>query len=70
MKLDLYLTSKNISDEAFGQRIGLSQSQVNRIRNGKSKPTIVTIARIDSETEGVVSFPDFIGDETGREITA
>lgn len=67
MKLDLYLTTNNISDDAFGQKIGLSQSQVNRIRNGKSKPTLAMVAKISIETNEEVSFADFLGEPADKE---
>ena len=63
MKLALYLENSTLSDEAFGQLVGLSQSQVNRIKNGKSKPTLEMVAKISKATEGSVSFADFISDE-------
>lgn len=60
MKLALYLHDNKISDEAFGQLIGLSQSQVNRIRREVSKPTLEMVAKISVATNKKVSFEDFV----------
>lgn len=70
MKLALYLENSTLSDEAFGQRVGLSQSQVNRIKNGKSKPSLEMVAKISKATEGHVSFADFLGEDAGKEDAA
>lgn len=70
MKLALYLENSTLSDEAFGQLVGLSQSQVNRIKNGKSKPTLEMVAKISKATEGNVSFADFLGEDVGKENAA
>lgn len=66
MKLDQYLSTAKISDEAFGQLVGLSQSQVNRIKNGKSKPSLDMVAKIDAASRGAVSFLDFVTDRVER----
>lgn len=63
MKLALYLRTNKISDEAFGLKIGLSQSQVNRIRRGESKPTLEMVAKITEATNKEVSFIDFVTEE-------
>lgn len=56
MTLDEYLSKtkdengKPLSDAAFGARCGLSQSQVSRLRNGKSKPSFAAIEAISEAT--------------------
>lgn len=53
MTLDEYLTSyehpdgkKGLSDAAFGERCGMSQSQVSRLRNRKSRPSFEAMEAI------------------------
>lgn len=69
MKLALYLRTNKISDEAFGQKIGLSQSQVNRIRNDVSKPTLETVAKISIATDDAVTLADFLGSDEQEAAT-
>lgn len=51
MTLDQYLSAESLSEAAFGLRVGLSQSQVNRIRNGLSRPSLKMALRIAEETK-------------------
>ncbi len=60
MTLDDYLTENAISEAAFGKAIGLSQSQVNRIRYGDSWPPKGVMERIDKETGRRVTPNDFL----------
>lgn len=60
MKLNMYLTTKGITDEAFGRKIGCSQSQVSRIKRGVSKPSLGLIERIALATGGAVRANDFM----------
>lgn len=60
MKLHDYLTLKGITDEAFGRKIGCSQSQVSRIKRGVSKPSLGLIERIALATGGAVRANDFM----------
>lgn len=59
MKLDDFLSTSPLTEEAFGALIGCSQSQVNRLRKGDSQPSNERIARIRDATGGKVSFNDF-----------
>lgn len=59
MKLKTYLRTKKLTDEAFGALVGLSQSQVSRIKRGKSIPSWPTIAAIEEATKGKVKLSDF-----------
>lgn len=65
MTLDEYLSrakdenGKPLSDAAFGARCGMSQSQVSRLRNGKSKPSFEAIEAIRVATDGAVSPNDW-----------
>ena len=63
MKLDEYLSSKKITDAAFGELIGRQQSSVNRLRRGETKPDWKTIERIVEITNGAVTPNDFLGSD-------
>lgn len=60
MKLIDWLTQENISDEAFGRRVGRSQSQISRIKCGLSRPSLDLVEVIDRETGGLVAVDDWI----------
>lgn len=64
MKLSDYLSSNGISDEAFALVVGMSQSQISRLRRGISRPSWGTVALIERATGGLVSAADFAGDAT------
>ncbi|MGQ4813068.1 helix-turn-helix domain-containing protein [Agrobacterium vitis] len=59
MKLDRYISEKDMTDAAFAALIGYSQPQVNRVRRGKSFPSPGMIRKIHEETNGAVSFADW-----------
>lgn len=59
MTLDQFLSKSPLTDEAFGQLIGCSQSQVSRLRRGESAPSTERIARIRDVTDGEVTFDDW-----------
>lgn len=63
MTLDEYLstdeTGKSMSDAAFGERCGMSQSQISRLRNGKSRPSFEAMETIRAATGGKVSPNDW-----------
>jgi transcriptional regulator with XRE-family HTH domain len=65
MTLDEYLstdeTGKSMSDAAFGERCGMSQSQISRLRNGKSRPSFEAMETIRAATGGKVSPNDWFG---------
>ena len=58
MKLHVYLADEGLTEAEFGRKIGLSQSQVNRIRRGAS-PSWKTVSKIERATEGKVTAYDF-----------
>lgn len=60
MTLAEYLSTKQMTDEAFGTLVGLSQPQVNRLRRGKSKPGWDVLRRISDATDGLVTANDFM----------
>lgn len=61
MKLDQYLTQRGMTDAAFAEKVGRSQSSINRIRRGETRPDWKTMERIVEETGGEVSPNDFLG---------
>lgn len=60
MKLAEYLTDRKLTDEAFGAKVGMSQSQISRIKRGISRPSWDNLASIERETDGAVRAADFI----------
>ena len=60
MTLDSYLTGAGLTEAAFGVLVGLSQSQINRIRTGRSWPPRDVAERIREVTAGKVTPDDFL----------
>lgn len=58
MTLKDYLSSLTITDAEFGEKIGVSQSQVSRIKNGKTSPSLEVIVAIEKITKGKVRAED------------
>lgn len=52
--LDKFLTDANVSDAEFGVLIDKDRTTVNRIRNGKLRPTLDVAANIEAKTGGAV----------------
>jgi DNA-binding XRE family transcriptional regulator len=52
--LDTFLTASKISDAEFGALIDKDRTTVNRIRNGKVRPTLEVAALIETHTGGAV----------------
>ena len=74
MTLDSYLTGEGLTEAAFGVLVGLSQSQINRIRTGRSWPPRAVAERIREVTSGKVTPddflpPDHVPRETSEEAT-
>jgi len=60
MTLNEFLSAdETLSDAAFGERCGMSQSQISRLRNGKSKPSFEAMEMIRAATAGKVSPNDW-----------
>lgn len=60
MKLETYLKTNGLTDEAFAALVDLSQSQISRIKRDKSWPTRDVMERIAKVTNGAVTANDFI----------
>ena len=60
MTLDEYLSTTGTLEAAFGVRIGLSQSQVNRLRRGESWPPRDVMERIRTATDQQVTPNDWL----------
>jgi transcriptional regulator with XRE-family HTH domain len=63
MTLAEYLKKTKESDAAFGFRAELSQSQVNRLRRGTSRPSWATIDQIAKATGNAVTANDWANAE-------
>lgn len=59
MKLSQYLSKTGQTDAAFATEVGLSQSQVSRLRRGKSMPSWNVVPLIEKATDGAVTAADF-----------
>lgn len=59
MTLNDYLDETKETDTAFAVRVGLSQSQVGRLRRNVSKPSWDAIVAIETATEGKVQPNDW-----------
>lgn len=59
MKLRDWRLAKGLSMEQLGELIGLTQSSVSRIENGKNRPEWGTLDRIVEVTDGQVTPNDF-----------
>ena len=55
-----------LTDAAFGSLVGLSQSQISRIKRGKSRPSWEALAAIEKATKGKVTAADFM--ESGEAV--
>lgn len=67
MTLDDYLAQTGTLETDFARAIGLSQSQVNRLRNGESWPSKGVLERIRAATDGRVTPNDFLPPVPARE---
>jgi transcriptional regulator with XRE-family HTH domain len=59
MKLYEWQTKHGLSDVKMAKLVGVDQSTINRINNGRTKPSGQTLARIEEVTSGAVSAKDF-----------
>lgn len=64
MKLEQYLTDKQIRPVAFAASIGVAPSTITRILRGERSPGIELIAKIKEETGGEVAFEDWLSPAT------
>lgn len=60
MKLSEFLTDRNLTDDAFAALVGMSQSQVSRLKRGLSRPSWDNLAAIERATDGAVTANDFM----------
>jgi len=59
-KLAQYLKSERISQREFGRRVGVSGVTINHYIKGHTRPKRRTMSRIEAETEGFVTYRDFM----------
>ncbi len=60
MKLAQYLSDQGLTDEAFAATVGISQSQISRLKRGISRPSWETLAAIEKVSGGLVTASDFL----------
>ena len=60
MKLEAYLKSADLDDEAFGALISRDRTTVYRLRLGRTKPDWDTVIKIREATDGKVSAEDWL----------
>lgn len=60
MKLQDYLSKHELTDAAFALKVGLSQSQISRLRRGRSLPSWEAISAIATATKGKVTADDWV----------
>lgn len=63
MKLETFISDNGMTDAEFGVLVGLSQSQVNRLKRGKSRPSWDALIAIEKATGGKVKAADFMAGE-------
>ena len=66
MKLETYLKEKGLTDAAFGELIGVSQSQVSRIKRGVSWPSKDVLTAIALATKQKVTANDILSREAAQ----
>ena len=59
-KLAQYLKSERMTQREFARRIGVTGAQINRYIKGVNRPTWRTMPHIEAETEGFVTYRDFL----------
>jgi DNA-binding transcriptional regulator YdaS (Cro superfamily) len=62
MKLSKYLAKKKMSQKAFADIVGVTESCISRINNGNRAGTVDTLSRIKVATKGKVTYNDMIPD--------
>lgn len=59
--LGQYLSDNKLTQTEFAQRIGVTPGRVHQLLNGKDgKPSLELAAKIESVTNGAVSFQDWL----------
>lgn len=66
MTLDQYLRQCEMTEAAFGARVGVRQSVVHRWRTGKAVPRALWMQRIFEASEGAVRPADFYSEPAAR----
>ena len=55
MTLSDYMAETKITEAELGRRTGISQSTINRIRNGVGNHTVSVLRRVAAATDGMVT---------------
>ncbi len=67
MTLSEYLKSNGLTDDKFAALVGMSQSQITRLKNGLSRPSWDTVEKIFAATGGVVNAASWQAPAPARE---
>lgn len=54
-KLSVFMRENNLTEAELGRRTGISQSTINRIRNGVGNHTVSVLRRVAAATDGMVT---------------
>ena len=60
MTLDEYLKGHAITEQQLAAATGCSQATINRVRNGKQRPSLDLLESVARATNGAVTPNDFI----------
>jgi transcriptional regulator with XRE-family HTH domain len=63
MTLDEYLTQNDLTETEFARLVGCSQGTINKLRNGKTNPTMTMLQAISRATDGAVTPNDFLPEQ-------
>lgn len=64
MKLETYLTGKNIKHSDFAETLGVTQVTVTRYANGTRRPSLAMALKIEDVTKKKVRVSDWYEPET------
>lgn len=63
---DYFSSTEGLTDADFAGRVGMSQSQINRLRRGVSSPDWATIEKIRAATDNLVTADDWAAQAVER----
>lgn len=66
MKIGTFIKSREMSHEAFGKIVGVTQATINRYVRGERFPSPEMIRKIHEATEGAVSVADWYETEAAE----
>ena len=60
MTLDTYLAKSEMTEAAFGEKAGLTQPTINKLRRGLSRPSLRAMRAIEAASSGKVRPNDWL----------